>query len=363
MADITLSRGNFQSLAWAIFKAIEKNMLKAGGIIFGGYVRDRIIHDHYADKFYKSEAYKKSANPTSDYNDSSCHTESWPHRTHLPSDIDVVMSNSGFATFIQLMQEEDFIVKRKAPSKISIYTCRTPCDLMHTKCVIAMKTHSLLKSLPQFKESMPAIHVDVLHKEVLHPMECVPFGTIDFECNSLLILPGNVIDLRNGAMEFCTEKYKQINKIVEDIVSFRAVAVCPQTYRVYKMLDKGFTIMNAAINLLPQRTGNAYDGVCLICHDAFDNREIGQVRHTCCDARYHIHCYCKSKGKTDSCYDNVHNCMMCRRAIPTIHRGSLEGFLRSYCMTRFPRPAPIIVQDQMSVGDYEQDEVQDVDSP
>lgn len=321
----SFTRGNYQSVYWAMCKAIEKNLLNSGAIIFGGYVRDRIIHDHYADMFYT--AADASETPL-DYNDPKCHPDSWPHRTHLPADIDAVMSNDAFDTFIENMKEQDFIVKKKRTTNISAYTCRVP-DLLHTKCTVMLKTHPIMRNLPLFTSCLPVVELDILHKQSLSPTECVPYGTIDFECNSLLILPGNTIDIRNGAHHFCTEKFKQINKIMSDIVEFRAVAVNPQNYRICKMLEKGFELSNHAIKLIPCEIAKKYDGLCLICHEDFEQcKAFCQVQNTCCDARYHVHCYAASRGRIDSPYDNVQNCMMCRQAMSRTH--NMDMYLNHY---------------------------------
>ena len=49
---------------WASFNAVRRILLKEGGIIFGGAVRDSLYHHFQASEFYKEqEAYFKK-NPT-----------------------------------------------------------------------------------------------------------------------------------------------------------------------------------------------------------------------------------------------------------------------------------------------------------
>ena len=316
---------DIQKLKWSMFKAIERGLLDNGGIIFGGYVRDKIIHDHYANMFYtESENHGDYSNPEN-------HPASWPHRVHMPSDIDVVITHEGFKGFRASMKTMGFHVKQKVPSKMAeFYTDETVNGVSHTKCYVTLSTHPLLRGFGELMESIPHIEMDVLHKDVIKPQEAIPFGKIDFECNSLLIVPGDLMDVRwGGIRELVVDKHRLINRIIADIVAFKAVAVFPQKYRTKKMLNKGFKVMNNVVELIPSRgVGEIYDGLCIICHSDFqEDTNICHVKNGCCDARYHPECYSFSKEKSNTVYNNVQNCMMCRGALKIPRGHHLDAFI------------------------------------
>ena len=44
---------NFNKLRWKLMRMIVELIQKQGGIVFGGYNRDAIIHDYNARKYYE----------------------------------------------------------------------------------------------------------------------------------------------------------------------------------------------------------------------------------------------------------------------------------------------------------------------
>ena len=316
-----------QKLKWSMFKAIERAVLDNGGIIFGGYVRDKVIHDHFANMFYtQSDNHGDYCNPEN-------HSASWPHRTHMPSDIDVVITHNGLKGFKTMMKTMGFHVKQRAPCKLAeFYTDEVVNgNVSHTKCYVTLSSHPLLRGFGELMESIPQIEMDILHKEEIKPNEAIPFGKIDYECNSLLIVPGDLIDVRwGGIREMVVDKHRLINRIISDIVAFKAVAVFPQKYRTKKMLNKGFKVVNNVIELIPT-SGEKYDGLCIICHEGFkEDTNICHVKNGCCDARYHPDCYSFSKEKSNTIYNNTDNCMMCRGALQIPRGAHLNNFVERF---------------------------------
>ena len=321
MKKLYKMNSEIEKMKWSMFKAVEKALLENGGIIFGGYVRDKIIHDHFANMFYT-----QSEN-VDDYSDPENHRASWPHRCHMPRDIDVVVSNAGFKGFKAMMASMGFRVKQKLPSKTAdIYS--GDVNIQHTKCYVTLKTHPLLKGFSEMIQAIPIIEIDVLHKDEIKSTEPIPFGKIDFECNSLLIVPGDLIDVRSaGVRDFVVDKHRQINRIIEDVLAFKAVAVFPQKYRTAKMLKKGFKIVNNVVELIPRVVGGP-DGLCLICHEDFkEDKNICHVKNKCCEARYHPECYSFSREKSNTMYNNVSNCMMCRGILGIPRGNHLNDFI------------------------------------
>ena len=75
---------------YLLFKATERELVKMGFTIFGGYVRDMILHQHGAQRFYENVFGEQR----SKYTDPSVHESSFRDRNTYPRDIDCFWPNS-----------------------------------------------------------------------------------------------------------------------------------------------------------------------------------------------------------------------------------------------------------------------------
>ena len=359
---------DFARLRWKMLLAIQRVLQESGGIIFGGYVRDRIIHDHHADAFYLKMRESSSSSSSSSsvkhagepslavaYDDPRENPESWPWRATMPNDIDVAMSTDRIAVAKEALDREGYTAVELFDTAASIY-CDNPDaaasrgshGIRHRRLTVEVKLHPLVAKHTTARAQMPAIRIDVLYKDsFVAEGAIVPFGTVDYECNSLVLRPDNGYDLLNTPT-LCNplHRAKTIARIIDDIVHLRAVAVKPAMYRTSLMLSKGFSVTDGVITLLALRplappmfragardSGHADDEVCIMCQGCLrsSSQDAGAmtysssssvtkrvvVKNNCCGARYHAGCYCDSLSGAQTQYDNAAKCMMCRRDMPS----------------------------------------------
>lgn len=343
-------KGPFARLRWQMLQVIQSALLENGGTIFGGFVRDKILHDHYADAFYlameqESEKHKKYINPGVAYDKPDVHPESWPWRAVMPQDVDVAIPTDKISGFKDALEQDGFTVREEFETTASIY-CDNPHaqahNIKHTRLIVELKVHRLVSRYTSVFAQVPKIKVDILHKAAFDTRDVIPFGTIDFECNSLVLKPDNTYDLMNSPM-LCNplHKSKKISDIIKDITQRKAVSVKPAAYRTSHILSKGFVVTNGVITLEPARDpvaassvegsveqgGQGGEGIghCIICQDVLEcvmcplRRYASTsfvVKNNCCEARYHAKCYNDSRNNARTSYNNKAKCMMCRSDIP-----------------------------------------------
>lgn len=297
-----------------MFKALEEEALRAGGFVFGGYVRDKIIHDHFATLFYESGA---PCRP-SVYNDPEVHPESYHGRTWMPKDLDVVMSTSSKDRFLEAMREEGYMVRELHTRDLKFYIPDVEPDVFkHTKVRVWIKMPKLFQ-MHSHVES-PSIEVDLVYKDDFEWRQDLEFGRIDFECNALAITPTGALDVRIGhASCKSVTRNKKIAAIMDDIIHMRAVV--PESagdnayatkVRVDQMLAKGFTIVDNMMTMKPASLAADPEDICIICHEAFNGKVV--MGNKCCSGKYHVECYHKlitSNHETE--YNNIECCAMCR---------------------------------------------------
>jgi hypothetical protein len=259
-------------LKWKLFCCMRDYVTKCDGVIFGGYVRDMIIHDHYSRTYYK--AIKNN----DDYNNSNIHPESWPMRTIVPERMDIVMTADNFKNLMDTLEQNSYEFKIKTKKDYDVL-------------FVTIKMHPLLTSI-----IVPTIKI--------HIFKTLP-EKIDFECNSLIIQNGT-ITMQNILNPFC--KYKKVNAIVDDIVNFIAVPIEPDTFNMFKIIEKNFKVLHIIDSKEPCSRAKK----CVICSVEFMKEPI--IKNTCCDAQYHIQCYKETCLRALSEHNNVHYCSMCKGA-------------------------------------------------
>ena len=283
------------STTWKMMKDIEREALKAGGTIFGGYPRDKFIHDHYAKLFYETDNVDDSKYADVTY------LPELALRTHLPTDIDVFMKHEMLEGFKKKLQDKHLDVV-EAPGR-GVYNFP---GLKHTKLVVTFAMHPALASIPFLKKF-------TVRMDIVSPTEAVdmdmdpPFGHLDFECNGILLTGNNEYRLcaELAPFDMCPmDKLKTLTRIMKDITEMKAVMFSTPTkpvesYRIKKMLDKKWTIigdyMTSHFGTLPE------DDVCTLCLCPF--HDCRYIKLKCCNGFYHPKCIDNLDGENfnDTC--------------------------------------------------------------
>lgn len=74
---------------YLLFRELERELIKMGGTIFGGYVRDMILHHHGAQSFFENVFGEQRSH----YTDPSVHQSSFRDRNTYPRDIDFFVTD------------------------------------------------------------------------------------------------------------------------------------------------------------------------------------------------------------------------------------------------------------------------------
>lgn len=228
---------NKSKASYAGYSALAKVLIQKGGIIFGGFVRDKLIHDDHATRFYQKEG------EDCDYSDSTVYPETAPRLT-VPKDIDVFfrLNESEVETLFHEIAQEHSL-------HVTIYK-RVPVYFEKLE-ISHFKAHfHLLNDIFSIPSCM--LTVDILCKkdEDIEP----PFGRCDLMCNALLLdkrgirLSRSIGDEQFDNMQYTDHKlleWKTISELLSlstDVVFSQATDLI-RLQRIFSMQLRGWTIL------------------------------------------------------------------------------------------------------------------------
>jgi len=103
---------------YLLMRRIENDLIETGYCIFGGYVRDLILHHHGAKNFYENVG---TAEGRYAYTDSSIHPESFADRNTYPMDIDCFLSSHSHIANIRDILTKIKMVEVKEEKELTCY--------------------------------------------------------------------------------------------------------------------------------------------------------------------------------------------------------------------------------------------------
>ena len=304
---------NKGGLSWNIFLRIKDAALDMRGVVFGGAVRDLIIHNHAASSFYDKVG--KGLYNDSDYNDFYVDPET-RDRFILPQDIDVVFySKTDLRKFKETLARSGFvIINESTPHSPSYYFANFPEGWLHSKWVVTIKLHELLVNHTRTAD-IPTYEVDVIFPDpttsvVVNHNMLPPFGVADFECNALAIVKVHGQEMFTIDNKFLSvlgssglSRQVTIERITKDIIAKKAIFIgCDgMENRIRKMIYRNYAIQTDIINVsyspqeLPsfpppmvvKSEDDTKADVCLICFDEVKSDYVGLK---CCKGKYHPKC-------------------------------------------------------------------------
>ncbi len=318
--------------AWRLMKLLKQSILDNNGLVFGGFVRDFIIHDHFSARYYKKNADLDVSEQEAKerYNDINYLPETIG-RLVIPYDIDCVMTETDFNVFVNGLQHHRLrctsVFARKSSAYINGFERLLDDTLKHRRILISLDIHYVLKeldNLPIYFDRQPIenelynvlpmpIIIDVITSKNAHNE---PFMTdLDFECNGLYMSKYG-LSIASSLVKNSNEysKFVKMNDVIKDIVNKEAVYMHPYVVqsnianRVNKFIERGWKIRDC-LNCISSITDISYDGHCIICHD---NLPEIHFKLTCCDARYHTQCL----KMTLDMHSQSRECIMCKAQLP-----------------------------------------------
>jgi len=353
---------NQQRLEWKTKKAIMLAVIEKGGYVFGGAVRDWVLHEDGAEHFYKALDMKDKTAEEIDalYNDANCMPD-FAHRTVMPVDIDACIHASDLVGFLRKLKQ-----KKMVPTRIFTHDPveyipgieLKPDEVRHMRYKVSMVPNlfsafsdALMRELePMLSQLME--HVDAkmqgMTKHVTMDLMVVnvpkdqkqpvaPFGNLDFECNGLIASEHGIRlskYLHNNFNPMDSDK--EYRRITNDILCKRAVLTNNARdkgmgARVQKMLAKGWTItgFSSVEYVKKPKDANAAAscdddvcdddacacnelGHCLICHGGL---QTNHYKMGCCNGRFHLECLVQGMTTGVTAMTQTEKCLMCKRRL------------------------------------------------
>lgn len=267
-----------------------------GACIFGGYVRDRIRHDHVAQQYY-SHPELDNIGDRADIKKLYDDPEFLPElkdRFLVSQDIDCFMKTSDIEVFEKKLKDARLRVIRKKQLNILEYLTVHDPDLRLTCFDVGFDMNNLLNSMLPYEIRSLNIRIDVVHIESIQNKD-PPFGNIDYECNALIIDSSKQIRLCTQlpyltAMIDPLARFEYLQKIIKNIQqqTTKVVGKNIQRHRTHKMMSKGYTLISSNNKYVLSQNVDQEE-VCTLCLDKIDKAY--KLKRTCCNASYHNHCF------------------------------------------------------------------------
>jgi hypothetical protein len=318
---------------WKIKNLLGLWIIEKGGNIFGGWVRDKYLHDEHSKKFY--DVFEKDIGLhlliNLYYKDISFLPE-YIGRLTIPSDIDVFIKRSDFEALLKdvyadnikliFVNEREFILKKK-----------NWIDELEEEMNEYIKSFVISQKITHYKYEVCSVQnrnytilfeIDFLVIEEGNEEEIpdAPFQCLDFECNSL-IMDKNGIRLSKFFLPKIIEEEKrkiELDRVLNDILQFKAITCknVKQT-RINKMLRKKWNIVDLSkIDFISVSSDDPEEkDVCNLCLDNFSSSPT-HYKLKCCNTHlhkkclidlwsknfYHSNCiYCKSNLSNNTIYN------------------------------------------------------------
>jgi len=375
----------FQHHEYQVKKEIAETILREGGHIFGGYVRDKLLHDSHAQKFYK----KHGAESATLYSDKTSSPE-LSGRFVCPNDIDCYMKKTCMESIIEKLIEANMNVKqhfdRDPVSYLpnlnipvgSMRHYRLGVSVFHQNIIreISFAVHDCLHSsvsrllgrqITNFLESLHSEHGQGLRKQyapIYIDIFCpvneedfdtyeAPFSNLDFECNGLIYTAQGIRLSKSifsegepSPVEMPLNTFQRLAKIIDDIDNRVATVVNLQVSirRIRKMIHKDWNISGKEFIVVDTRNVATDDlRHCLICHENFLPTNPA-YKMPCCNASFHLGCLIKSCNEGVSAMVVTKKCVMCRKDVNIIDEipflecvSDLKSVYNTFIVERRPR--------------------------
>jgi hypothetical protein len=297
--------------------SVAKIILQENGHIFGGYVRDKMLHDIHAQKFYKK--HPLTTNNADDANTLYTNQEIEPDllgRLVCANDIDCYMTSESLKATIKKIRDSELTIhklferdpKEYLPnlnipqgcmlhsryrvnmwSQFKLARMRSGiCNVLHNGAVsiLSKEINDFLKIVENKvnesnKKLFPSVYIDIfipVNDADFSKYEA-PFSNLDFECNGLIYtkhgihmsksifnrlqeeyLTGTDFDyIHYPAIFDPLQNFQKLQKILDDIDNKNAIVVNTNVsqQRISKMIGKGWTLSSNQLILSPIIKTNA----------------------------------------------------------------------------------------------------------
>jgi hypothetical protein len=276
-----LDKGTESHITWLLIASLMRHIIKCGAIIFGGAVRDSILHGFASREFYKLSTLDK-------YDDPTIHPE-LSDRFLLPTDIDLFIT-----------EKDHYNLKLHLYKRGYYYKEIKHIDLSYINPKLRHRDYELIKAeIIYFDKKNKKSYLILLDMIICHGGKIViPPMDSDFSVNKLMISRKGIVTMS------CDWNYEQIEKHIHNKEAFCNSTISERRYE--KLNRKGWKItMNYSIFVFKLRI-NEEEETCVICLDPLKVGEL-EVTPRDCKCKYS---YCKDCIKYSL---KSSQCLMCKK--------------------------------------------------
>jgi len=251
---------------WKMIKNIIHDLVNLGATIFGGALRDIILHNLHAQKFYKLQNINKNL-VYSNIEDS----PETIGRLIMPKDIDLIIHETKLKRIIDYLSSKYYISKIKEGDLHEYFDSNIEPNILY------MYKYKILNF--SYEDNI-IIDLDIIVSKISleHKQPIPPFTTPDFICNCLLLNKEKGIFISEKYLNyniitscFHFEKIIILNKIINSIDNKTAIIdeYCnPPFYRINKMFNKGWKIETVFKEIkIIEKNEESEENICVICHE------------------------------------------------------------------------------------------------
>ena len=278
-----LDKGTESHITWLLIRNIMRYSVdRFDAVIFGGAVRDLLLHSHASREFYKLSTLDK-------YDDPTIHPE-LSDRFLLPTDIDMFISYNEHNAFKTYLYKRGYYYKED--KKI---------DLSYVNPKLHHGDYRLIKAEIIYfdkknKKSYPIL-LDII---ICQGKIVIPQMDTDFSVNKLIMTRKGIVPM------LCDWNYAQIEKHIHNKEAFCNSTISERRYE--KLNRKGWKItMNYSIFVFKLRI-NEEQETCVICLDPLKVGEL-EVTPRDCKCKYS---YCRDCIKYSL---KSSQCLLCKKVM------------------------------------------------
>lgn len=340
---------------------------KCDAYVYGGFIRDNILHGYMANKFYEENDDYDASEVFERYNDPKVDSVT-SFRTLVPKDIDMrFASHMDYNTFLAKLKSEGYHVnafvndtdsdkyktpKKNGDEKEQDDEFRFKLEVKSNETLQKLKLRNIRFLDSEYATTIVKLDVTITDKKT----RC------DFLCNSIRMS-------RHGFSHGLTVFFESVKTLLMEkkhdlalmdiienqIHNMEAVILCclnipvPDIHRMIKMASKGWKIKLENFNqhsYCSQITAGADDeDLCIICHEKFEKVKIvpgvhtllNGVKFSCCSASYHCHCLMELLQK-DTAHTVVsrdksyvsYKCIQCAQSKMSFYKDKMIEFLHEF---------------------------------
>lgn len=270
---------------------MAERIVAAGGLIFGGFLRDKLIRDHYSADYKKR---KEKEGPVADVDTSA--------RTTLPQNLNVIFV--GNAQDLQVFYEEIVKDDVELVSKVD----NRPHPFLQQGFRHA--SNLIMKNSQRIVGKPIKLQLDLLVST--NPVELL-WSEHDLDCNVLICDREGIRTSFDPKVEGSVfNKFARQQEIIKRILD-RKTAVLPvdegkpssHLQSALKMMLRGWTVTNVSSFQIVGPCAAVPIGLCLFCQGEIQEKA---VHINCCMKHAHTDCFSRFLEKPDQCFFSKTGC-------------------------------------------------------